>query len=199
MENQVHSNNCKIESPDYQMDISDVTDNISQTSLSPTISNQVDIDSESNVVKNNSEEIIESSINSLKLNETTMKKQDDENIENRNILNLSCSSSNDQQQNTMMKKLTPVRNHPLMMFDDNDLENSSTISNSTNVRNFLDVVLMTHNQQQKPKAKTSSSDLVNSMNNNDNRNHHNFAKYREPSPVSNHLNYRKKLEVADIS
>lgn len=196
MENQV--NNNKIESPDYyqQMDISDncTTDNNSLTSLSPTISNQAENDSETNLAKTSSEmvESVSSSINSLHLNvTTTIKKQDEENLENRNTLNLSSSTSSDQ--NTL-RKLTPVHNHPLMMFDDNDSEDSSSPISNSNTRNFPDLVLMTNNNQPlRLAAKTSTSattttstDLVNCVNNNDNNRMAKY-KYREPSPVSNAL------------
>jgi len=170
-------------SPDYQqMDVSEncTTDT---SSISPT--NQTD--SELNIVKSseNNVEKISSSFNSLNLNVTMSKKQDDN--ENKNTLSLS-SSSNDQQM-----KLTPVRHHPLEFFDD-DSEDSSSFSNSNN-RNFPDVVLMTHNsnnqqtshhlatcQAKTTKTSSMSNDLVNSVNNNDERCQR--IKYREPSPVS---------------
>ncbi|XP_070498337.1 protein prune homolog 2 isoform X2 [Chironomus tepperi] len=170
-------------SPDYQqMDVSEncTTDT---SSISPT--NQTD--NELNIVKSseNNVEKISSSFNSLNLNVTMSKKQDDN--ENRNTLSLS-SSSNDQQM-----KLTPVRHHPLEFFDDNDSEDSSSFSNSNN-RNFPDVVLMTHNSNNQPsshhltttshtkttKTSSMSNDLVNCVNNNDERCQR--IKYREPSP-----------------
>lgn len=170
--------NSKIESPEYLMDISEnCVDNISQTSISPTISNQAENDSDE---KNNDIlETMSSNLNTLNLNKSDKKNFNEQNIENQNTLHISDQINS--------QKLTPVRNHPLMP-SRSDSEESSY--NNTNARNFPDVVLMTHNQAplrlnqpSKISAITSSStDLVNSVNNNDGRNH--TPKYREPSPVS---------------
>lgn len=155
-----------------------------QTSISPTISSQVDNENEL-IEKKNSENCLQRisliDLDSHHLNPSinSKKNQEEENFENRNTLNLSSN------ENT--QKLTPVKQHPLM-FDDNDSEESSSFSNARNFQ-YPDVVLMTHNQQRlnhPTKSSTSSStDLVNSMNNNDGRNRQ--PKYREPSPVSIHI------------
>jgi hypothetical protein len=164
-------NNNKIESPDYQMDISE---NISQTSISSTSNHETSDKSE--VKKSRELEEISISMNSVNLNGTATKSRELENIENRNTLNLDPV---EQQHNP--QKLTPVRNHPLM-FDDDDSEDS--YNNSKAISNFPDVVLSTTASHIQPttKSKISSTDLVNSVNNNDGRNR--IPKYREPSPVS---------------
>lgn len=176
-----------MESPDFQMDISDAgtvtTDNISTSSASPTISTQAEIEI------SNGEKIVEKvtkNMNSLQLT-SSMK----ENLENQNILSL------DTTQQHQTQKLTPVRHHPLMFDDDVESEDSCNNSHS----NFPDVVLAHHQplRLSQPAAKNrATTDLVNSVNNNyDAKNRRiigasNRPIYREPSPVSE-LKFKNKL------
>lgn len=178
MENQI----SKLESPDFPMDISEncTTENNSnsQTSIS-----QADIEiNEEKLEKSDSMNFFKES-----------KNVDQDSINNQNTYNLNPQSSSTSQ------KLTPVRTleHPLM-FDDADDESDVECSNS-NVRNFPDVVLMTHssNQQQPLRINQPSSTstktaksmaAMNSVNNNNSNNNDGknriLPKYREPSPVS---------------
>lgn len=175
----------KVESPDYQMDISEAgtitTDNISTSSASPTISNQAEIET-SNGIDTIAETVtknMNSIPSSIQLSTSGFKNHDLENMENRN--NLTLDTRHPQQK---AQKLTPVHHHPLMIDDD---ENESEDScNSSNISNFPDVVIAHHQPLRlaQPAAKHhATADLVNSVNNN------NAAKsrkpiYREPSPVS---------------
>lgn len=169
----------KVESPDYQMDISEAgtttADNISTSSASPTISNQADSEiclsekrSGIDSTMNSTAETITKNMNLIQL-ATSNSRLDKENLENRNNLTLDMN----QQQNPSIQKLTPVRHHPLEMFDD-DVEDACNYSNPSN---FPDVVLAHH----QPSAK-NHADIVNSVNNNSAK----LRKpiYREPSPVS---------------
>lgn len=183
----------KIESPDC-MDISETAtiDNISQESSSPTISNLVNPESDLEVDdKNNKlEEIINtvtmnmnSIITSTTTTTTTNKYKD--NLDNQNPELLSLEQQQQQQQ-----RLTPVNQHPLMMNNESDSEDSY---NNSRV-NFPDVVPYIEQQPvlrlanpipnttNKTKTTSASTDLVNSVNNNVG-----ITKkpmYREPSPVS---------------
>lgn len=173
----------KVESPDYQMDISEAgtitADNISTSSASPTISNQAENEN-SNVI-DTIVETVTKNMNSIQLTTSIIKSHDNENVENRNTLTLDTSQQSHQHQT---QKLTPVHHHPLMIDDDNESEDSC--NNSPYESNFPDVVPVHHQPLRlaQPAAKSNATiDIVNSMNNNI------AAKsrkpmYREPSPVS---------------
>ena len=185
----------KIESPDC-MDISETAtiDNISQESSSPTISNQVNPESDLEVDdKNNKlEEIINTvtmNMNSIKTNTTTTTTTTNnpykDNLDNQNPEFLSLEQQQQQQQ-----RLTPVNQHPLMMNNESDSEDSY---NNGRV-NFPDVVPYIEQQPvlrlanpipnttNKTKSTSTSTDLVNSVNNNVGKTRKPL--YREPSPVS---------------
>lgn len=177
----------KLESPDYQMDISEncTTENNSD-SVSPTISNlQADIE----LNEEKCEKL--SRISNPVLDHSTLKCDDLESIVNQNTFNLSVNTNQQSTSSTSSQRLTPVNIHPLIFDDEDNEEGEDLCSNS---RNFPDLVLMTHtnkiehNQQQQPplrlnKPSTNGSN-INSVNNNDGRNRI-IPKYREPSPVSN--------------
>lgn len=181
----------KIESPDC-MDISETAtiDNISQESSSPTISNQVNPESDLEVDdKNNKlEEIINTvtmNINTIKTSTTTTTTDDkfQDNLDNQNPDFLSLEQQQQQQQ-----RLTPVNQHPLMMNNESDSEDSY---NNGRV-NFPDVVPYIEQQpvlrlanpipNTTNKTTSTSTDLVNSVNNNVGKTRK--PMYREPSPVS---------------
>ena len=173
----------KVESPDYQMDISEggtiTTDNLSTSSVSPTISNQAENESSNGIDTN--VETVTNNINSMQLTTSTVKYQDKENVENRNTLTLDTNQQNQPQ----AQKLTPVHHHPLMVDDDNESEDSC--NNSHYESNFPDVV-PTHHQPlrllSQPAAKSNATaDIVNSVNNNVSSKNRK-PMYREPSPVS---------------
>lgn len=166
----------KVESPDYQMDISEAgtitADNISTSSASPTISNQAENEISSGE-KSNSISAIETVTKNMK------------NMENRNILITTLDTN---QQPHQPQKLTPVRLHPLMIDDDIESEDSC---NNSHVSNFPDVVPAHHHHQPlrlsqpaaKSRATTDIAGKMNSVNNNDSKNTRKPI-YREPSPVS---------------
>lgn len=173
----------KVESPDYQMDISEAgtttADNISTSSASPTISNQAE-----NGSSNGIDTIVDTvtrNMNSILLT-SSIKNHDTENVENRNTLTL---DTNPQSHQNQAQKLTPVHHHPLMMLED-DNESEESCNNSHFESNFPDVVPAHHQPLRLAQPATKSNataDLVNSVNNNI------AAKsrkpmYREPSPVS---------------
>lgn len=168
----------KIESPDYQMDISEAgtvtNDNVSTSSASPTISNQAE---------NESINGIDEAVNSIKfINTSSIKNHDKENVENRNTLTLDTNQQNLQLQ---AQKLTPVHHHPLMFNVEGEDECEDSCNNSHYESNFPDVVPSFHKplRSAQPAAKTDATDIVNSVNNNipvKNRK----PMYREPSPVS---------------
>lgn len=177
----------KVESPDYQMDISEAgtitADNISTSSASPTISNQAENEISSGE-KSNSISAIETvtkNMNSMQLTTGSIK----ENLENRNILITTLDTN---QQPHQPQKLTPVRLHPLMIDDDIESEDSC---NNSHVSNFPDVVPAHHHHQPlrlsqpaaKSRATTDIAGKMNSVNNNDSKNTRKPI-YREPSPVS---------------
>lgn len=161
-------------SPEYQMDISEAcitADNVSTSSASPTISNQVENETSSAGKSSGIDlENMTGNLNSLQL---TTSVASEDSMHNRRSLTLDTNLPNLQ-----IQKLTPVHHHPLMMIDDeNDLEDSC---NNIQLSNFPDVVLA-HNQ---PKAKSlATADLVNSVNNNNGIKSRKPI-YREPSPVS---------------
>lgn len=170
----------KVESPDCQMDISEAgtatADNISTSSVSPTISNQANESEISNGI-NTIVEAVTNNLNSIQLTTSSMT----DSRHNRNLLTL---DTNPQQQQHLTQKLTPVHHHPLMIDDESELKESC---NNANISNFPDVVLAHHQPLRipgQPAAKNQlTADLVNSVNNN------NATKirkpiYREPSPVS---------------
>jgi hypothetical protein len=175
----------KLESPDFPMDISEncTTENNSnsQTSIS-----QADID--------NNEEKVEKS-DSLNFFKASKNESDNQNTYSLNVMEHPQSSSTSQ-------KLTPVRNHPLMFDDDEEEDDSDLECCNSNVRNFPDLVLMTHssNQQQQPLrlnqtvSRKSNVTAMNSVNNNDGKNRI-VHKYREPSPVSK-INHPLSHEIA---
>ena len=180
----------KIESPDC-MDISETAtiDNISQESSSPTISNQIpESDCEVDDKNNKLEEIINTvtmNMNTLKTSTTTTNNQFKDNLDNQNPEFLSLEQQQQQQQ-----RLTPVNQHPLMMNNESDSEDSY---NNARV-NFPDVVPYIEQQPvlrlanpipnttNKTKTTSTSTDLVNSVNNNVGKTRK--PMYREPSPVS---------------
>lgn len=170
----------KVESPDYQMmDISEAgtvtTDNISTSSVSPE---ENEIGPSENI--NEIVEFVTKNINSVKITSTKSPSHDKENQNN-----LTLDTNHQQQHQT--QKLTPVHHHPLM-FDDPDDDNDNDCNNS-NVSNFPDVVLAHHQPlrlgQPVMKSRTTTADLVNSVNNN------RKPLYREPSPVSNFKSPKK--------
>lgn len=163
----------KLESPDYQMDISEAgttCDNISTSSVSPTISSQAN-ESESRSVAT-----VTDNMNSIQLKISST-------IDNRNILTLDTNLQ--QQQQHFAQKLTPVHHHPLMIDYEGDSKESN---NKANIGNFPDVVLAHHQPLSitgQPAAKNLTADLVNSVNNNNNATKIRKPIYqREPSPVS---------------
>lgn len=167
MENQ----NIKLESPDFPMDISEncTTENNSnsQTSISQA-DNEIN---DEKLEKSNS------------LNFKTNKNFDQET--NQNTYESTLSVHDHQQSTSAIQKLTPVRNHPLMFDNDSD-EDGDNLECNSNIRNFPDVVLMTHstsNQQPPLKPPKTNVTAMNSVNNNDGKNRI-VPKYREPSPVS---------------
>ena len=180
----------KIESPDC-MDISETAtiDNISQESSSPTISNQIpESDCEIDDKNNKLEEIINTvttNMNSLKTittTTTTTNNKYKDNLDNQNPDFLSMEQQQQQQQ-----RLTPVNQHPLMMNNESDSEDSY---NNGRV-NFPDVVPYIEQQPvlrlanpipNTTKTTSTSTDLVNSVNNNVGKTRK--PMYREPSPVS---------------
>lgn len=188
----------KIESPDC-MDISETAtiDNISQESSSPTISNQIpESDCEVDDKNNKLEKIINTvtmNMNSLKTSTTTTttdttttNNKYKDNLDNQNPEFLSLEQQQQQQQ-----RLTPVNQHPLMMNNDSDSEDSY---NNGRV-NFPDVVPYIEQQpvlrlahpipnttNKTTKTTSTSTDLVNSVNNNVGKTRK--PMYREPSPVS---------------
>lgn len=176
----------KVESPDYQMDISEAgtitADNISTSSASPTISNQADNEISCGEKSNGIDTIVETvtkNMNSLDLTASNLKSLDKESVENRNTLTLDTTHQHHHPQ-----KLTPVRHHPLMMMDD-DIETEDSFNN-TRLSNFPDVVPAKHQPMRSPAAATktqAASDLVNSVNNNNDTKSRKPI-YREPSPVS---------------
>lgn len=166
----------KLESPDYQMDISEAgtttADNISTSSTSPTISNQADSEiCEKRSGIDSTVETMTKNMNSIQL-ATSISGNDKESLENRNILTLDTSP------HQLIQKLTPVRHHPLE-FE----EEAEDMCNNQNISNFPDVILAHHQPLRlaQPAIK-NQADIVNSVNNNSAR----FRKpiYREPSPVS---------------
>ena len=173
----------KLESPDYQMDISETgtltADNISTSSASPTISNQAESDIGGE--KSNGIDRVLEPVSKMKI--TT--KNDEDSMKNRNTLTLDTSHHNQQPQ-----KLTPVHHHPLMFDDDNESEDSC--NNSQQLSNYPDVVLAHHQplRLNQLSAKSHATvDIVNSVNNNNGTKSTKKPIYREPSPVSNFFIY----------
>lgn len=169
----------KVESPDCQMmDISEagtVTDNISTSSASPTISHQAENEICNGEKRSEMDAIIDTMTKNMNNQLTTSTK---DSMDNRNILTLDTN-----QQQHQPQKLTPVRHHPLMVDDEVESEDSC---NNSHVSNFPDVVLAHHQPLRlaQPAAKSrATTDLVNSVNNNDTKNIRKPI-YREPSPVS---------------
>lgn len=182
------------ESPiDYQMDTDSntiATENLSQSSTSPTVTNRVD--NRSFLIKDN--DLIEK-INSIEISirkvETTVRR------ENVNRSHLSLDTSNSEQHHdernhqSLFRKLTPVHHHPLMMNDsfEDECANENPLVNSNTSRNFPDVVPTFAHPRPSESSKISlaTADLVNSVNNNNNNDDVQKIKtfYREQSPVSN--------------
>jgi hypothetical protein len=158
----------KLESPDYQfMDISEAgttLDNISTSSVSPTISNQAENEIDSG--EKSDELVVETVTKNMNTIQLTSS------VDSRNNLTLDTNVVHHQTQ-----KLTPVHHHPLMFDNDEESEDSC---NNTNVSNFPDVVL-SHSRKERTTAVKAKADLVNIHNNNIKSRK---PIYRAPSPVS---------------
>ena len=122
----------------------------------------------------------------MEINEGKIEKSNSLNFTNKNKISLNANDD-PQQSTSSSRKLTPVRDHPLISHsidneDDDEIENINS-----NIRNFPDLVLMTtgtSNHHQFPADQSSAFKTnviaINSVNNNV---PHKY-KYREPSPVS---------------
>lgn len=170
----------KLESPDYQMDISEAgtitADNLSTSSASPTMSNQAENENSCGEKSDGIDTIVETVTKNMNSLDLTAESLDKESVENRNTLTLDTNHQHHQPQ-----KLTPVHHHPLMFDDDIDTEDSL---NNSRISNFPDVIPARHQPRSvTPATKThTTSDLVNSVNNNDFKSRK--PMYRAPSPVS---------------
>jgi hypothetical protein len=184
----------KLESPDYQMDISEncTTENNSNL-VSPSLSSLQADTNDFFIEEKNNEKFSKSNHN------LSSEKEDRESFVNQNTYRLSVNSR--QKSSSAAQKLTPTKNHPLEISisgnEEEEEDDDDELCGNSNVRNFPDVVLMTHQHQQQQQFSdtqqkptplrlnqpTATNKInMNSVNNNDGMNR--VTKYREPSPVS---------------